>query len=278
MRPREWTKNAFCLAGVVFSSRFTEGPALLDALVVFAAFCLASGAAYLLNDVMDAEVDRHQPRTGGRPIARGDLSPQLALMAAVPTAAAAIAMAAALNLATLGALVGFLVLQAGYSLGLKHLVFVDVMTIAAGFVVRAAAGSLAIDVWLSPWLLLCTALLALLLGLSKRRGEAVALGGEASPRRQVLEDYSVDLLDELIALVAPSVVISYALYCILGAESDAMLLTLPFVLYGIFRLLLIIQHSPRRTDEPAVIAIEDRPMLATMVLWAVASGAIAFLT
>jgi len=278
MRPREWTKNVFCLAGVVFSSKFTEGPALLDALVVLTAFCLASGAAYLLNDVMDAEVDRHHARTLGRPVARGALAPRTALLAALPAAAAAVAMTAALNLETLGALVGFLALQGAYSLVLKHLIFLDVLTIAAGFVLRAAAGSLAIDVWLSPWLLLCTALLALLLGLSKRRGEAVALGGEASPRRRVLEDYSVELLDELIALVAPSVVMSYALYCILGAESDAMLLTLPFVLYGIFRLLLIIRHSPRRTDEPAVIAIEDRPLLACMALWGMAAGAIAFLT
>jgi len=278
MRPREWTKNAFCLAGIVFSSKFTDGPALLDAFVVFAAFCLASGAAYLVNDVVDAEVDRHHPRTMSRPIARGDLSPRAALLAAVPAALAALALTAALNLATLATLAGFLALQVAYSLALKHMIFLDVMAIAAGFVLRAAAGSLAIGVWLSPWLLLCTALLALLLGLSKRRGEALALGGAATPRRQVLDDYSVELLDELIALVGPSVVMSYALYCILGAESDTMLLTLPFVLYGVFRLLLIIQHRPMRTDEPAVIAVHDRPLLACIVLWGLAAGTIALLT
>jgi 4-hydroxybenzoate polyprenyltransferase len=278
MRPREWIKNAFCLAGVVFSSKFTELPALLDALAVTAAFCLASGAAYLLNDVMDAEVDRHQPRTVGRPIARGDLSARSALAAAVPIALVALAITLALNLATAATLAGFLLLQVAYSLVLKHLIFLDVMAVAAGFVARAAAGSLAIGVWLSPWLLLCTALLSLLLGLAKRRGEAAALGGEAHPRRQVLEEYSVDLLDELIAVVTPSVVMSYALYCLLGAESDHMLFTLPFVLYGIFRLLLIIQHSPRRTEEPAVIAVEDRPLLACVVLWGLSAAAVALLT
>lgn len=278
MRPREWIKNAFCLAGVVFSSRFTELPALLEALAVTAAFCLASGAAYLLNDVMDADVDRHQPRTLGRPIARGELAPRSALIAAVPTAAVALGIAATLNLATFATLAGFLGLQVAYSLVLKHLVFLDVMAVAVGFVARAAAGSLAIGVWLSPWLLLCTALLSLLLGFSKRRGEAAALGGEAQPRRQVLEEYSVDLLDELIAVVAPSVVMSYALYCLLGAESDYMLFTLPFVLYGIFRLLLIIQHSPKRTEEPAVVAVEDRPLLACVLLWGVSAAVIALLT
>ena len=278
MRPREWTKNAFCLAGVVFSGRLSEASALADALLVTFAFCLASGAAYLVNDVLDAESDRRQARTLNRPIARGDLSPQLALGSALASGAVALAVAAALNPKTLAALGGFLALQVAYSLLLKHLIFVDVMAIASGFVLRAAAGALAVGVYISPWLLLCTALLSLFLGLSKRRGEAVALGGESTPERRVLEEYSIALLDELIAVITPSVLMSYTLYCILGAESDAMLLTVPFVLYGIFRLLLIIHHRPRQTEEPAVIAVQDRPLLACVVLWGAVAAAITLLS
>jgi 4-hydroxybenzoate polyprenyltransferase len=180
MRPRQWIKNSFVFAGLAFAGKVTDPEDVAVASVVFAAFCLASGASYLLNDVRDAEADRHNPRTAVRPIARGDLAEGLALTVAAAAAALALGIAALVNWQTLAVLGGFVVLQVGYSYGLKHVLFIDVMAIAAGFVLRAAAGGLAIDVPISSWLLLCTGLLAIFLGFTKRRAEAVALGGATS--------------------------------------------------------------------------------------------------
>jgi 4-hydroxybenzoate polyprenyltransferase len=187
----------------------------------------------------------------------------------------ALAITALVNWQTLAVLGGFVLLQLAYSHGLKHVLFVDVMAIAAGFVLRAAAGGLAIDVPISSWLLLCTGLLAVFLGFTKRRAEAVALGGSEQPRRAVLDHYSVGLLDELIAVVTPSTVVVSAIYAVTGAHTHWMLLTLPFVLYGVFRVLFLIHHGGAVTEEPAVIVYRDRPLLACVVLWAVCAATIA---
>jgi 4-hydroxybenzoate polyprenyltransferase len=188
--------------------------------------------------------------------------------------AAALGLAAAVNWQTLAVLAGFLALQLGYSNGLKHVLFLDVMIIAGGFVLRALAGLLAIDSPRSEWLLLCTGLLALFIGLAKRRGEAVALGGKAHPQRPVLESYSVTLLDELIAVVTPSVLVVYALYAAIGAQAgNVMLITVPFVLYGIFRVLFLIHHK-NGAEEPELIVWKDRPLLLCVLLWGLASGVI----
>jgi 4-hydroxybenzoate polyprenyltransferase len=275
MRPRQWLKNAFVLGGLLFSGSVTEPDKAGAALAVFAAFCLASGATYLLNDAVDAKTDALNPRTASRPIARGDLSPALALGVALVAAAAALAIAALVNWETLAVLGGYVILQVAYSSGLKHVLFVDVMAISAGFVLRAAAGGLAIDVPISSWLLLCTGLLAIFLGFTKRRAEAVALGGGDQPRRAVLDHYSVGLLDELIAVVTPSTVVVYAIYAVTGAHTHWMLLTLPFVLYGVFRVLYLIHHGGGITEEPAVIVYRDRPLLVCVLLWGVCAATIA---
>lgn len=275
MRPKQWIKNLFVFAGLAFAGKVTDLGDLGLAVATFAAFCLASGATYLLNDVRDAEDDRHNPRTASRPIARGDLSPVLALSVAGIAATIALAGTALINWETLAALAGYVALQIAYSNGLKHVLFVDVMAIAAGFVLRAAAGGLAIDVPISSWLLLCTGLLAVFLGFTKRRAEAVAMGGTQAPRRAVLDHYSVGLLDELIAVVTPSTVVVYAIYAVTGAQTHWMLLTLPFVLYGVFRVLYLIHHGGGLTEEPAVIVYRDRPLLACVVLWGVCAATIA---
>ena len=274
MRPKQWSKNAFVFAGLLFSGEILDGGRVLAAVMAAVAFCLVSGATYLLNDAVDAESDRHNPRTANRPIARGDLSQKLALAAAALATLAGIALTLLINWETLLVLLGYVVLQLAYSNYLKHILFVDVMAIAAGFVLRAAAGGVAIDVPISSWLLLCTGLLAVFLGFTKRRGEAVALGGGAQPKRRVLESYSVGLLDELIAVVTPTTVVAYALYAVTGASTDWMLLTVPFVMYGIFRVLFLIHHRTGATDEPAVIVWRDRPLLACVVAWGVFAGAI----
>jgi 4-hydroxybenzoate polyprenyltransferase len=275
MRPKQWIKNLFVFAGLAFAGKVTDATDVALALATFAAFCLASGATYLLNDVRDAEADRHNPRTASRPIARGDLSPALGLTVAALAAAVALAIGALVNWQTLAVLGGFVVLQLAYSHGLKHVLFLDVMAIAAGFVLRAAAGGLAIDVPISSWLLLCTGLLAVFLGFTKRRAEAVALGGSEQPGRPVLDHYSVGLLDELIAVVTPATVVVYSIYAVTGAHTHAMLLTVPFVMYGIFRVLYLIHHHSDMTEEPAVVVYRDRPLLACVVLWAVCAAAIA---
>src|SRR3954465_5779183 len=275
MRPKQWIKNLFVFAGLAFAGRVTDIGDVGLAVATFAAFCLASGATYLLNDVRDAEADRHNPRTASRPIARGDLSPGLALSVAALAAAVALVGVAFVNWETLAVLGGYVVLQIGYSNGLKHVLFVDVMGIAAGFVLRAAAGGLAIEVPISSWLLLCTGLLAIFLGFTKRRAEAVALGGSDAPRREVLDQYSVGLLDELIAVVTPSTVVVYAIYAVTGAQTHWMLLTLPFVLYGVFRVLFPLPRGGGLTEEPAVIVYRDRPLLACVLLWGVCAATIA---
>jgi 4-hydroxybenzoate polyprenyltransferase len=275
MRPKQWIKNSFVLAGLAFSGTVTEPRSIARALIMFAAFCLASGATYLLNDARDAEDDRHNPRTSSRPIARGDLSVRVALASATVSALVALAMAAVLNWQSLATLGGYVILQLAYSNGLKHVLFVDVMAIAAGFVLRAAAGGLAIDVPVSQWLLLCTGLLATFLGLTKRRAEAVALGGSAQPKRAVLDHYSVGLLDELISVVTPSTLVVYAIYAAVGAQTAWMMLTVPFVLYGIFRVLYLVHHHGALTEEPAVVVYRDRPLLACVAAWALVAGTIA---
>lgn len=275
MRPKQWIKNTFVFAGLLFAGRAADVAAVGAAVAVFVAFCLASGATYLLNDARDADADRHNPRTASRPIARGDLTPRLALFAAGVSAGAGMLIAALVNWESLAALGGYVVLQLAYSNGLKHVLFLDVMAIAAGFVLRAAAGGLAIEVPISSWLLLCTGLLAVFLGFTKRRGEAVALGGTAQPGRPVLDHYSVGLLDELIAVVTPATLVVYSIYAVTGSHTKAMLLTVPFVMYGIFRVLFLIHHRSGMTEEPAVVIYRDRPLLYCVVLWAVFASAIA---
>lgn len=274
MRIRHWLKNAFVLGGIVFSGQVLDAGDELRVWTVTIAFCLASSAAYLVNDVIDADTDRHNPRTALRPIARGDLGRSTAVAVAAGLAGVALGMTALVNWQSLLVLVGFLAVQLVYSAGLKHVLFVDVMAIAAGFVLRALAGLEAIQVGISEWVLLATWLLALFLGLTKRRGEAVALGGTAHPQRPVLEDYSISLIDELIAVVTPTTVVVYALYAVLGARTNLMLLTVPFVMYGIFRVLYLVHTRSALIEEPAVVIWRDLPLLACVVSWGITAAII----
>ena len=212
-------------------------------------------------------------------MARGDLSVATARTAAAAGAAISLGMAASIGLEELAIVAGFVVVQIGYSSGLKHILFVDLFIIAGGFILRAYAGAEAVDVVISEWLLLCTGLLALFLGLAKRRAEAVALGGTEHPQRPVLEGYSVTLIDELIAVVTPAILVAYALYAITGAESGSvMLLTLPYVLYGIFRMLYLMHHRSALSEEPATLVWRDRPLLACVALWGLTGAIIVVLT
>jgi len=277
MRPRQWTKNLLLFAGIIFAAKLGDGWRWLDALAAFAAYCAASSAAYLVNDLRDADFDRVHPVKRLRPIARGELSTRGAYVLAAALLAVAIALVAPLGLVSLAFLGGFLVLQAGYTALLKHVVLIDVMTIAGLFVVRAAAGAAGVHVRISPWLLLCTALLALFLALAKRRGELVLVGAEETPGRPVLEGYSLALVDQLVSVVAACTVIAYSLYSFTARDSKALMATIPFVIFGVFRYLLLI-HRQDLGEEPEEVLLRDVPILLCIAAWAVCAAVILVLT
>ncbi len=277
MRPRQWTKNLLVFAGIVFASELGDTGRWADSSIAFVAFCAASSAAYLVNDVRDAANDRLHPTKNARPIARRELTPRAALALAGGLALASVVLAAVLGVFALLYLGAFLALQVAYTFALKEVVLVDVMAIGALFVVRAAAGADAVRVPISPWLLLCTALLALFLGLAKRRGELVLVGADATPGRPVLAGYSLELVDQLVSVVAASTVIAYALYTFSARDSKAMMVTIPFVLFGVFRYLLLI-HRHDLGEEPENVLLKDRPILICVAGWAVCAAVILGLT
>ncbi len=273
LRPRQWTKNLLLFAGIIFAAKLGDLARWGEALAAFGAYCAASSASYLVNDVRDAEHDRAHPVKRGRPIARGELSPRTAVAIAALLLVTAFLLVAPLGIASIFLLCAFCALQAAYTLALKHVVLLDVMTIGGLFVVRAAAGAAAVEVRISPWLLLCTALLALFLALAKRRGELVLVGAEATPGRPVLEGYSLALVDQLVTIVAASTVISYCLYSFTARESKAMMVTIPFVVFGIFRYLLLM-HRRDLGEEPEEVLLRDVPILVCIAGWAVCAAVI----
>jgi 4-hydroxybenzoate polyprenyltransferase len=277
LRPRQWTKNLLLFAGIIFAAKLGDGWRWLDALAAFVAYCAASSSAYLVNDVRDVAHDRAHPVKRARPIARGELTVRAAYVLAASLLAVAIVLVAPLGLASLGFLAGFVALQAAYTVRLKHVVLIDVMTIAGLFVVRAAAGAAAVHVRISPWLLLCTALLALFLALAKRRGELVLVGAEATPGRPVLEGYSLALVDQLVSVVAACTVIAYSLYTFTARDSKALMVTIPFVVFGVFRYLLLI-HRQDLGEEPEEVLLRDAPILVCIAAWAVCAAVILAVT
>lgn len=277
LRPRQWSKNLLLFAGILFAAKLGDAVRWIEAATAFGAYCAASSAAYLVNDVRDAPHDRLHPLKRSRPVARGELTPKAALAAASTLSLLALALTAALGLSSMGLLVGFLALQVAYTFGLKHLVLIDVLAIAALFVIRAAAGAEAVRVRISPWLLLCTALLALFLALAKRRGELVVAGADSAPGRPVLEGYSLALADQLIAVVAASTVAAYSVYTLTARDSPALIATIPFVLFGLFRYLLLM-HRHELGEEPENVLFADRPILVAVGLWAVTAAAILAVT
>ena len=271
MRPRQWTKNLLLFAGILFAAQYDEPTKWIEAFVAFVAYCAASSAAYIVNDVLDAEEDRRHPLKRNRPIAAGALVPDRALKIAAMLTIFAVAAMSWFGWASVAYVTGFLALQAAYSWRLKHVVLIDVMAIATLFVIRAAAGAEAVDVRISPWLIVCTALLALFLALAKRRGELTALG--ASGGRGSLVGYSFPLVDQLVSIVAACTIVAYSLYTFEAREGSAMMATIPFVVFGIFRYLLLM-HRKDLGEEPESVLLSDAPILATIGLWALTSALI----
>jgi len=277
LRPRQWSKNLLLFAGLIFAAKLGDAARWLEALGAFAAYCAASSAAYLVNDVRDAAHDRAHPVKRLRPVASGEFPVRAALGLAAILVAAAFAGTAVLGWGSVAFLAGFLALQGAYTIGLKHVVLIDVLAIAGLFVLRASAGAEGVDVRISPWLLICTGLLALFLALAKRRAELVLVGAEETPGRPVLEGYSLALVDQLVSVVAASTVIAYSLYTFTARDSKAMMATVPFVLYGVFRYLLLL-HRHDLGEEPENVLLTDVPLLLTIAAWAATSATILALT
>jgi 4-hydroxybenzoate polyprenyltransferase len=272
MRPRQWTKNLFVFIPLFFDGKLTDPQSVLRASAAFVLLCLMSSAVYIMNDLADIENDRQHPIKKYRPLPAGQLNSTVAAVAAVFLAAGSL-VAGYLLEPMLGAiLLLYLLLQVSYTLWLKNIVLVDVLVLAAGFVLRIAAGVVVIDVQrFSPWLYVFGGFLALFLALGKRRNELVLLGDSAGSHRSILSEYNLELIDELLGIVTTSSVVAYSLYTFLAEglpANHAMMLTIPFVLYAIFRWLYLI-HVKQEGGAPEEILLRDRPLQASLVLWAI---------
>jgi 4-hydroxybenzoate polyprenyltransferase len=272
MRPRQWAKNVFVFVALFFDGKLTDSESILRTLAAFVLLCLMSSAVYIMNDLVDIENDRRHPTKKNRPIPSGQLSPLAAATAAVILAAGSLIAGFLLSTGLGWILLLYLLIQISYTFWLKHVVLVDVLVVASGFILRIAAGVVIIEVErFSPWLYVFGGFLALFMVLGKRRHELVLLGDEAENHRQILREYNLDLVDRLLGLVTTGAVIAYTLYTFLAEglpENHLMMLTIPFVLYAVFRYLYLI-HVRHEGGAPEDIFLRDRAMQLSMILWTV---------
>ena len=273
MRPKQWTKNVFVFAALVFDHKLLQTDLMLRALIGFGLLCLLSSTVYLVNDLADIEKDRQHPKKRFRPLAAGQLTPAAALAAVGVFTLIALPLAFALHW-QFGVIAGaYLFSNLLYSFWLKHVVLIDVLLVALGYLLRVSAGAVLVTSGISPWLYICMTLLALFIGFGKRRGELVLMQADSSSSRRVLQDYSLAFLDELINLVATATLVAYSFYTFSAAnlpENHAMMLTIPFVLYGVFRYLYLI-HIKGEGGAPDELVLVDRPLQVTLVLWGLAT-------
>ncbi len=280
LRPEQWIKNGFVLAPLIFAEKMFDTRSLFLSLAAFFVFCVASSGAYVFNDVFDREKDRVHPVKKYRPVASGEVGSQVASLIGSGLFTAGILGSFFIGNAFLWTIIGYLSLQLAYNAVLRQVVILDILTIAIGFVLRAFAGSVAIDVRISPWLILCTLLVALFLGFAKRRQEIVLLGDTAYRHRKILREYSLPFLDQLIGIVTAATIVSYAIYT-LSPEvtarfgSPSMILTLPFVIYGMFRYLYLV-HLREGGGSPSRDLLSDGPLLLCVLLWGAVSVGIIY--
>jgi 4-hydroxybenzoate polyprenyltransferase len=269
LRPVQWSKNAVVLAAVVFARMATEPASLMHAVVALVAFCLISSAMYIYNDWRDIERDRHHPIKQHRPLASGDIAPRLALLVAAVLAAASLALAwtvAPLLVLVIGI---YAALMTAYTLYLKRVVIIDVFVIAGGFLLRAVAGAVAVDVPISAWLMLCTVLLALFLGFCKRRNEMLTLQETAPLHRLALRGYTPQILDQFILLTASSTIMAYAMYSFTSTyvpENDTMMITVPIVAFAMFRYFYLV-YVRKLGGAPESLLFRDAALLGAVMLW-----------
>ncbi len=272
MRPAQWTKNFFLFAALVFARKLVERPSLLKTVEAFLVYCLLSGSLYLFNDLMDRKEDCSHPKKSRRPVASGELAPQVALLVFLVGSTVALFWAWQINRSFFLITLFYFWLQVAYSAWLKHVVILDVFILASGFVIRVVAGGLAIQVPISSWLLICTSLLSLFIGMSKRRHELVLLEEKATENRPILREYSAYLLDQMISVVTASTLIAYCLYTISPETVEKfgtrnLVYSSVFVLYGIFRYLYLV-HQKGLGGSPEELVLRDKPLLINILLWA----------
>jgi len=271
LRPQQWIKNGVVLAGLIFAGQGTNQAYQIISLLTLAAFCCLSSSVYALNDIVDIDRDRQHPLKKNRPLAAGDLSITAVGIVGTILALGGLLLSYYIGLGLFYVALVYLVLNVLYTFWLKNIVIIDVMSIAAGFVLRALAGAVAINVEFSNWLLITTFVLALFLGLGKRRHELLFLENDATSHRQILDKYSPYLLDQLIGVVTASTVITYLFYTLSAEVSEKLhtkylYVTIPFVIYGIFRYLYLV-HKEEKGGSPTTLLLADRPLLADVVLW-----------
>lgn len=276
LRPQQWTKNLVLFAALIFSKHLFNIGALSLVVAAFFAFCCLASAAYIMNDIRDCERDRRHPLKAQRPLPSGRMRRGTAEIMAVGIGVVGLLAALALGSGFAILAVGYFALQVAYTFLLKEVVILDVMSIAAGFVIRAVAGGVVIDVPVSPWLVICTFLLALFLGFAKRRHELVLLEGQATDHRRALEEYSQYFLDQMMSVVTASTVVAYAIYTVSPEVQEKLgthqlYLTLPFVLFGIFRYLYLV-HQKEEGGNPTQLLLTDVPLLVDVLLWVVTAA------
>jgi len=284
MRPRQWTKNLTVFIGIIFAQQLFSTPSLIRTVLAFITFCIASSIIYLLNDLLDLENDRLHPKKRHRPLASGRLPISWAIAAIAILFLVCVGLTACVFLVPIGThrdiyaaygganllfaltIATYLILMVLYSTHLKHVVLIDVFIIAAGFVLRIMAGAVVIPVSISPWLYLVACLLSLFLALSKRRNELVLLQGQASNHRKILKEYSIPMLDQMITIVATTTIMAYGLYTVQGTTGNhRLIVTIPLVLYGIFRYLYLV-YMRMEGGSPEEVLLRDRHMLGTVIL------------
>ena len=278
MRPKQWIKNLFIFTALVFAEKLFELQLLARTIIAFVLFCLISSCVYLINDLADMEKDRRHPIKSKRPLASGQLKPSVAIAATIALMVASLLGSFSLSLLFGLIALAYLLIMIAYSFALKDIVIIDALTLALGFVLRAVAGAVVIAVPISPWLYVCTTLLALFLSFGKRRHELILLEEGADEHRAILREYTPRLLDEMIAIVTSAAVMAYSLYTFSAPNlppNHSMMLTIPFVLYGIFRYLYLI-HVKNKGGSPEELLIEDLPLIIDILLWGIAVVAILY--
>jgi len=270
LRPKQWIKNLFLFAALLFSRNMDKPQYVLTVLYAFLCFCMISSTVYIFNDIRDVEKDRQHPRKRMRPIAAGIIDRREAQILMIIMLPVSVILSFMLDYSFGVIVMTYLLNNVVYTLHVKNIVILDVMSIALGFILRVSGGAVVIGVTISPWLLLCTFLLSLFLGFSKRRNELLILQADAHSHRSILEHYSLDFIDNMLSIVTASTLISYSLYTFYASESKHSMVTILFVLYGIFRYQYIV-YNKKMGGSPEEIILTDIPLIVDIMLWILVS-------
>lgn len=266
MRPKQWLKNFFVFAAIIFSSNFFNIYLLNKNILTFIIFCLTSSSIYILNDLIDIEKDRQHPQKKNRPLASGKVTKKQGVILDIIVTALVVLLSLSFNYKIFLISIIYIIVNILYTFKLKNIVIIDVMTITFGFVLRVESGSIATGVHISPWLILCTILLSLFLALNKRKSEIKMLKGDSAKHRSILKAYSLNFIDEMLSIVTPSIFISYCLYTFNSVQSETMMFTIVFVLYGVFRYQYLMDKV-NIGSKPEDVFSKDVPFLINMILW-----------